>query len=276
MALKERRPTSPGVRFQVNDTFEDITKFSPEKSLCVRLRKNSGRGFLGRISMRHRGGGAHKIYRMVDFKRVKDGIPAKVVGIEYDPNRNARIALIEYTDGEKSYILAPLGLNPGDSVESGPAAEIKTGNSLPLLNIPVGTNIHNVELQAGRGGQLARSAGSMIALLAKEGEYAIIKMPSGEQRMVHISCRATVGQLGNLDSKNVSLGKAGRKRHMGRRPEVRGVAMNPCDHPHGGGEGKSGIGRKHPVSKWGQPSLGYKTRRGRRVSDRFILRRRKK
>ncbi len=276
MGVKEKNPTSPGVRFQISDTFEDITKFEPEKSLLIKLKKKSGRGFFGRISMRHRAGGAKKIYRLIDFKRDKDNIEAKVLGIEYDPNRNVRIALVQYTDGEKRYILAPLGLSVDDTVESGPNAEIKMGNAMPLANMPVGTVIHNVELTPGRGGQMARSAGAAISILAKEGEYAIVKMPSGEQRMIHVSCRATVGQLGNLDAKNVVLGKAGKKRHLGRRPEVRGVVMNPCDHPHGGGEGKSGIGRKHPVSKWGQPALGYKTRRGRRPSDRFILRRRKK
>lgn len=276
MALKEKRPTSPGVRFQINDQFEDITKFRPEKSLCVHLQKHSGRGFMGRISMRHRGGGAKRTYRLIDFKRTKDNMKAAVLGIEYDPNRNVRIALIQYEDGERSYILAPLNLSVNDKVESGLDAEIKIGNTLPIKNMPVGTFIHNVELTPGRGGQMGRSAGTMISLLAKEGENAIIKLPSGEQRMVNLSCRATVGQLGNVEAKNISLGKAGRKRFLGRRPEVRGVVMNPCDHPHGGGEGKSGIGRKHPVSKWGQPSLGYKTRRGRRPSDRFILRRRGK
>ena len=276
MALKQLRPTSPGTRFQIVDTYDDITKHSPEKSLIVKLKKKAGRGFMGRVSMRHRGGGAKSMYRIIDFKRTKDDMEAKVLGIEYDPNRNARIALVQYTDGEKRYILAPLNLNVGDTVESGPNAEIKVGNCLPLSNMPVGTVIHNVELQPGRGGQMARSAGAAISLLAKEGEHAIVKMPSGEQRMINLLCRATVGQLGNLDHKNIVLGKAGKKRHRGRRPEVRGVVMNPCDHPHGGGEGKAGIGRKHPVSKWGQPALGYKTRRGRRTSDRFILRRRKK
>ncbi len=276
MSVKEKRVTSPGVRFQILDTYDDLTKFSPEKSLCVKIKKNTGRGFMGRISMRHRGGGAKKIYRLIDFKRNKDGISSKVIGIEHDPNRNVRIALLEYTDGERRYILAPLGLKDGDTVESGPDVEIKLGNCLPIKNIPLGTVIHNVELSPGRGGQFARSAGTAVFLLAKEGEYAILKMPSGEQRMTHISCRATIGQLGNLDAKNVSLGKAGKRRHLGRRPKVRGVVMNPCDHPHGGGEGKAPIGRKQPVTPWGKPTLGYKTRRGRRPSDRFILRRRKK
>lgn len=276
MGLRQLKPTSPGTRHQIVDTFEDITKHKPEKSLLVKIKNNAGRGFMGRVSMRHRGGGSKPMYRLIDFKRTKDDMAAKVLGIEYDPNRNTRIALVEYTDGEKRYILAPLDLQVGELIESGPNAEIKLGNSLPLKNIPVGAVMHNVELNPGRGGQLARSAGASISLLAKEGDYAIVKMTSGEQRKIHISCRATIGQLGNLDHKNLVLGKAGRKRHMGRRPEVRGVVMNPCDHPHGGGEGKAGIGRIHPVSKWGQPALGYKTRRGRRASDRFILRRRKK
>lgn len=276
MSVKQKRAMSPGVRFQIMDTYDDITKFSPEKSLLVHLKKKSGRGYMGRLSMRHRGGGAKKQYRLIDFKRDKDNVEAKVIGIEYDPGRNTRIALVEYADSERRYILAPVGLNVNDTVESGADVEIKVGNCLPIKNIPVGTIIHNVELSSGKGGQMARSAGAQVSLLAKEGEYAIVRMPSGEQRMVNLLCKATIGQLSNLDAKNVSLGKAGKKRHLGRRPEVRGVVMNPCDHPHGGGEGKSGIGRKHPVSKWGQPALGYKTRRGRRPSDRFILRRRKK
>jgi len=275
MPVKERKPTSPGSRFQIVDTYEDLTKFKAERSLTEPLKKHSGRGYLGRVSMRHRGGGNRRKYRIIDFVRDKDNLSAKVMGIEYDPNRNVRIALLQYEDGEKSYILAPLDLKVGETVESGEEAEIKVGNALPLKNIPVGSVVHNVELKRGRGGQLARSAGAAISLLAKEGEYAIVKMPSGEQRMIHLLCRATLGQLGNLDAKNVRLGKAGKKRHLGRRPEVRGVAMNPCDHPHGGGEGKSGIGRIHPVSPWGQPALGYKTRRGKRPSDRFILTRRK-
>jgi large subunit ribosomal protein L2 len=274
MAVKQKKPTSPGVRFQVADTFDDITKHKPERSLIVNLKKHAGRGYKGRISMRHRGGGGKRMYRIIDFKRDKDNIKAKVIGIEYDPNRNARIALVQYDDSEKRYILAPLNLALGDTIESGPEVEIEKGNALPLRNIPVGTIVHNVELQSGRGGQLGRSAGAAISISAKEGEFAILKMPSGEQRMVHLGCRATIGQIGNLDAKNVFMGKAGKKRHLGRRPEVRGVAMNPCDHPHGGGEGKSGIGRVQPVSKWGQPALGYKTRIGKRPSDRFILTRR--
>jgi len=226
--------------------------------------------------MRHRGGGNHKKYRLIDFKRNKDGISAKVLGIEYDPNRNSRVALLEYADGEKRYIIAPVGVTVGDQLASGEDAEIRPGNALPMRNIPVGTVIHNIEMTPGRGGQMARAAGSAINLLGKENGYAILKMPSGERRLVHLSCKATVGQVGNLDAKNVRLGKAGKKRHLGWKPKVRGVAMNPCDHPHGGGEGRAGIGRIHPVSKWGKPALGHKTRIGKRRSDRFILARRSK
>lgn len=275
MALQQRNPTSPGTRFQIVDDYADITKKHPEKKLLAPLRQKAGRDWRGFVSMRHRGGGNRKHYRVVDFIRNKDEVPAKVLGIEYDPNRNCRISLLEYEDGEKRYILAPLGLNLGDTVRSGEEADIRPGNALPLRSIPVGTVVHNVELEPGRGGKLARAAGAGLIILAKEGGYAIIKLPSGEQRMIHLSCRATVGQVGNLDAKNIVLGKAGKKRHLGRRPEVRGVAMNPCDHPHGGGEGKSGIGRKHPVSPWGKPALGGKTRKPRRRSDRFILTRRK-
>lgn len=275
MPVKQNNPTSPGMRFQVSDTFEDITKFKPEKSLLAALKKHAGRGYKGRISMRHHGGGSRRMYRFIDFKRGKDNLKAKVLGIEYDPNRNVRIALLEYEDLEKSYILAPLNLSVGDLVESGQEVDISVGNALPLRNIPVGTLVHNVEMKKGQGGKLGRAAGAVISISAREGEYAILKLPSGEQRMIHLDCRATIGQLGNLDAKNVVLGKAGRKRHLGRRPEVRGVVMNPCDHPHGGGEGKSGIGRVNPVSKWGQPALGYKTRKGKHISDRFILTRRK-
>jgi len=271
MALKQKNPTSPGTRFQIADDYSDITKSYPEKSLLAPLRQNSGRDWRGFVSMRHRGGGNKKHYRLVDFKRDKDNMAAKVTGIEYDPNRNCRIALLEYEDHEKRYILAPLGLSVGESVQSGEEVDIRPGNALPLQSIPIGTTVHNVEMEPGQGGKLARSAGAGLVLLAKEGGYAIVKMPSGEQRMIHLFCRATVGQVGNLDAKNILMGKAGKKRHLGRRPEVRGVAMNPCDHPHGGGEGKSGIGRKHPVSPWGQPALGKKTRKPRRKSDRFIL-----
>lgn len=275
MALRQKRPMTPGQRFQVVDTFEDITENKPEKSLLVPLKKRSGRDASGRISMRHRGGGSRQFLRVIDFKRLKDDIPAKVLSIEYDPLRNARIALLQYRDGEKRYIIAPVGVKVGDTLMSGLDVEIRPGNTLPLRHIPVGTGIHNVELKRGRGGQIARGAGTGVQLLAKEGNYAILKLPSGEQRMVHLDCRATVGQVGNIESKNIVYGKAGRKRHLGIRPHVRGVVMNPCDHPHGGGEGKSGIGRKHPVSPWGQPALGYKTRKKRRRSERFILARRK-
>ena len=274
MGLKKRNPVTPGQRFQVLDDFSEISKNKPEKSLLVPLPKSAGRDWRGRISARHRGGGNKRMYRIIDFKRVKD-MPAKVLGIEYDPNRNARIALLEYEDGEKRYILAPLGLMVGERVDSGQDVDIKPGNALPLSSIPLGTVVHNVELEAGRGGKLARSAGAGVMLVAKDRGYAIIKLPSGEQRMVHLSCRATVGQIGNLDAKNVVLGKAGKNRNRGRRPRVRGVVMNPCDHPHGGGEGKSPVGKIHPVTPWGKPTLGKKTRKPRRLSDRFILIRRK-
>jgi large subunit ribosomal protein L2 len=274
MGLKEKNPVSPGQRFQINDDFSDVTKKKPEKSLLVRIRKTSGRDWRGRVSMRGRGGGARKLYRSIDFKRDKD-MNAKVLGIEYDPNRNARIALLEYEDKELRYILAPVGLEIGETVSSGEDVDIKPGNALPLRAIPVGTVVHNIEMEPGAGGKLARSAGASVMLVAKEGDYAIIKMPSGEQRMVHLTCRATVGQVGNLDAKNVSLGKAGKSRYRGWKPRVRGVVMNPCDHPHGGGEGRAPIGRKHPVTPWGKPTLGKKTRKPRRRSDRFILIRRK-
>jgi len=274
MGLKKRNPVTAGQRFQIADDFSEITKHRPEKSLLAPLPRRAGRDWRGRVSARHRGGGNKRMYRLIDFKRDKD-MPAKVLGIEYDPNRNARIALLEYEDKEKRYILAPLGLGVGETVSSGEDVDIKPGNALPMRSIPVGTMIHNVELQPGEGGKLARSAGAGIMFAAKEGNYGIVKLPSGEQRMVHISCRATVGQLGNVDAKNVSLGKAGKKRYRGRRPHVRGVVMNPCDHPHGGGEGKAPIGRKSPVTPWGKPTLGFKTRKPRRISDRFILERRK-
>ena len=274
MGILQKNPTSPGQRFHIADDYADITKNKPEKKLLAPLKQNSGRDWRGFVSMRHRGGGNKKHYRIIDFVRSKDGIEAKVLGIEYDPNRNCRIALLEYADKERSYILAPLGVGVGDKIASGEEAEIRPGNALPLRSIPLGTTVHNVEMEPGRGGKLARSAGAALTLLAKEGGYAIVKMPSGEQRLIHLACRATVGQVGNLDAKNVVLGKAGKKRHLGRRPEVRGVVMNPCDHPHGGGEGKSGIGREHPVTPWGKPTLGYKTRKQRRRSDRFILARR--
>lgn len=276
MTIRQKNPTSPGTRFQIADDYSDITKNYPEKKLLAPLHQKSGRDWRGFVSMRHRGGGNKKHYRLIDFKRTKDNVAAKVIGIEYDPNRNCRIALIEYEDKERSYILAPLGLEPGQTVMSGADVEIRLGNTLPLSAIPIGTTVHNVEMQPGRGGQLARSAGAGLVLLAKEAGYATVKMPSGEQRMILVACRATVGQVGNLDAKNIILGKAGKKRHLGRRPEVRGVVMNPCDHPLGGGEGKSGIGRQQPVSPWGKPALGKKTRKMRLHSTRFILTRRKK
>lgn len=270
MGVKSRNPVTPGQRFQILDDYSDITKYTPEKSLLSPLPKTGGRDWRGRVSSRHMGGGNKVKYRLVDFKRDKD-IPAKVLGIEYDPNRNARIALLDYEDGEKRYILAPLGIAVGEVVQSGSEVDIKPGNALPLRSIPVGTIVHNVEMRAGEGGKIARSAGAGIMLVAKEKDYAILQLPSREQRMIHLSCRATVGQIGNVDAKNICLGKAGKRRHMGWKPEVRGVAMNPCDHPHGGGEGKSGIGRKHPVTPWGKATLGKKTRKPRRRSERFIL-----
>jgi large subunit ribosomal protein L2 len=253
-------------------TFEEITKTRPEKSLTVRLKKHAGRNNQCRITTRHRGGGAKRAYRIIDFKRNKLGVPAKVAAIEYDPNRSARIALLHYLDGEKRYILAPVGLKVGDRVVSGPDADIKPGNALPLRNIPTGTTIHNVELERGRGGQLVRGAGTGAQLMAKEGNYALLRLPSGEQRYVNILCMATIGQVGNVDHENVRIGKAGRSRHMGRRPTVRGSAMNPVDHPHGGGEGRAPIGGQ-PKTPWGKPALGHKTRRNKRT-NRFIVRRR--
>jgi large subunit ribosomal protein L2 len=253
-------------------TFDEITKTRPEKSLTVRLKKHAGRNNQGKITTRHQGGGAKRAYRIIDFKRNKFGVPAKVAAIEYDPNRSARIALLHYVDGEKRYILAPVGLKVGDRVMSGPEAEIRVGNALPMKNIPTGTTIHNIEMERGRGGQLVRGAGVGAQLMAKEGNYALLRLPSGEQRNIHIMCMATIGQVGNVDHENQSIGKAGRARHMGRRPVVRGSAMNPSDHPHGGGEGRAPIGGK-PQTPWGKPAMGYKTRRNKRT-DRFIVRRR--
>jgi large subunit ribosomal protein L2 len=273
MAIKKRKPTSPGQRFVSTATFEEITKTKPEKSLLAKKDKHAGRNSYGRITVRHRGGGNRQKYRIIDFKRNKDGIPAKVASIEYDPNRTAYIALLNYVDGEKRYILAPLGLQVGDTVMSGKDAEIKVGNALPLENIPLGSTIHNIELQAGKGGQFARSAGTSVQLMAKEGKYATLKMPSGEMRKVLLTCKATLGTVGNVDHELVSLGKAGRKRHMGIRPTVRGVVMNPVDHPHGGGEGKSPIGRPTPVTPWGKPTLGYKTRKKNKASNRLMVKR---
>jgi len=253
-------------------TFEEITKTKPEKALTTRLQKHAGRNNQGKITVRHRGGGEKRAYRAIDFKRKKFGVPAKVAAIEYDPNRSARIALLHYVDGEKRYIIAPVGLNVGDMISAGPEADIKPGNALPLKNIPVGTTVHCIEMEPGRGAQLARGAGTGAQLMAKEGKYALLRLPSGEQRQVHILCMATIGQVGNTDHENISLGKAGRSRHLGRRPTVRGSAMNPVDHPHGGGEGRSPIGGQ-PQTPWGKPALGYRTRKNKR-SDRFIVRRR--
>jgi len=273
MATKKVKPTSPGRRFQTYASFEELTKKSPERSLLKPLNKTGGRNTYGRVTCRHRGGGHKRHYRIIDFKRDKTGIPARVASIEYDPNRSARIALLHYADGEKRYILAPLNLNVNDVVESGPNADIKPGNTLPLRNIPLGTQIHNIELREGKGGQIVRSAGTYAQLMAKENRYALIKLPSNEVRMVLLNCKATVGQLGNVAHENIELGKAGRKRWLGRRPRVRGVAMNPIDHPMGGGEGRSSGGR-HPCSPWGMPTKGYKTRKKNKGSDRFIVKRR--
>lgn len=273
MPVRQYKPTSPGRRGMSVSTFEEITKTKPERSLVVSLKKHAGRNNQGRITTRHRGGGAKRAYRIIDFKRNKLGVPAKVAAIEYDPNRSARIALLHYVDGEKRYIIAPIGLHVGDRVMAGPDADIRPGNALPLKNIPTGTTIHNIELQRGHGGQMARGAGVGAQLMAKEGDYALIRLPSGEVRRVHILCMATIGQVGNPDHENVSLGKAGRSRYLGRRPAVRGSVMNPRDHPHGGGEGRAPIGHKHPKTPWGKPALGFKTRRNKR-SNRFIVRRR--
>lgn len=275
MGVKKYRPTSPGRRNMSVSTFEEITTDKPEKSLLAPLNKKGGRNNQGRITVRHQGGGHKRKYRIIDFKRNKDGIPGKVATIEYDPNRTANIALIHYLDGEKRYILAPHGLKVGDMIESGPDADIKVGNALPLKNIPVGTVIHNIELKPGRGGQLVRAAGTEAQLLGKEGDMAIVRLSSGEVRYIRSECRATIGQVGNVDHENIRIGKAGRSRWLGRRPSVRGVAMNPVDHPHGGGEGKAPIGRKSPVTPWGKPTLGYKTRKKNHPTDKYIIRRRK-
>jgi large subunit ribosomal protein L2 len=269
MAIKKVKPTSPGRRFQTYSSFEEITRTTPEKRLLKPIRKSGGRNANGRITIRHRGGGHRRHYRIIDFKRDKTGIPAKVAAIEYDPNRSARIALLHYADGEKRYILAPLGLKLEDMVEAGSNADIKPGNNLPLSHIPLGTQIHNIELRLGKGGQIVRSAGAYAQLMAKEAPYALVKLPSGEVRMVLLKCSATIGQIGNVAHENTSLGKAGRKRWLGRRPKVRGVAMNPVDHPMGGGEGRSSGGR-HPCSPWGLPTKGFKTR-SKRKSDRYGL-----
>lgn len=276
MPLKNLRPITPGTRNAVRPSFEELTTRKPEKSLLAPLKKNGGRNNRGRITTRSRGGGPRRLYRIVDFKRNKEGVPGRVVSIEYDPNRTTRIALIYYLDGEKSYILAPQGLAVGARVEAGPAAEISPGNSLPLRNIPTGAVVHNLELTPGRGGQLVRSAGASAQVLSREGEYVLIRLPSGEMRRVLLNCRASIGQLSNPDHKNESLGKAGAKRHLGRRPHVRGVAMNPVDHPHGGGEGRSPIGMPGPKSPTGKPTLGYKTRSKKKNSGKFIIRARRR
>ena len=276
MSIRKYKATSPAIRQMTVSTFEEITKKEPEKTLVVSLNRKGGRNSQGRITARHRGGGAKRKYRIIDFKRNKDGIPGKVAAIEYDPNRTANIALIHYVDGEKRYILAPNKLKVGDIIESGVDADIKIGNTLPLRNIPVGTTVHNVELNPGKGGQLVRSAGSEAQLMAKEGRYAQLRLPSGEFRLVLLDCRATIGQVGNIDHENLTIGKAGKSRHKGRRPHVRGSAMNPVDHPHGGGEGRAPIGMPSPLTPWGKPTLGYKTRTKNKKSDKYIVRRRKK
>ena len=275
MAIKSFKPYSAGRRFMTVASFDEITTDKPEKSLVERLKKNGGRNQQGRLTVRHQGGGHKRLYRIIDFKRNKDGIPAKVATIEYDPNRSARIALLNYADGEKRYIIAPNGLKVGDQVMSGPEADIKPGNALPLKNIPVGTLLHNVELKIGAGAQLVRSAGAYAQLMAIEGDYATLRMPSGEMRKVHVNCRATIGVVGNAEHMNITIGKAGRARWMGKRPENRGVAMNPNDHPRGGGEGRSPVGRKHPVTKWGKCAMGAKTRR-KKASDKLIIKGRTK
>ena len=274
MAIKKYNPTSPARRFMTVSDFAEITKSTPERSLLAKKDKHAGRNSYGRITVRHRGGGNRRKYRIIDFKRNKDGMPATVIGIEYDPNRSANIALIQYEDGTKAYIIAPLGLTDGDVVVSGTGADIKPGNALFIKDIPVGTLIHNIELYPGRGGQLVRSAGNSAQLMAKEGDYAQVRLPSGEVRMVRLDCKASIGIVGNQQHENISIGKAGRKRHMGWRPTVRGVVMNPNDHPHGGGEGKSPIGRPAPVTPWGKPALGLKTRKKKNKTNKFIVKRR--
>jgi len=274
MALKQFKPTTPGRRFMTTSTFEEITKKEPEKSLTAPLRKTGGRNSAGKVTTRHRGGGHKRRYRIIDFKRTKVGVPAKVAAIEYDPNRSARIALLHYADGAKAYILAPIGLKVGDTVSAGPEADIRPGNALPLRSIPLGTTVHAVELRPGAGAALARSAGAGAQLMAKEGRYATLRLPSGEMRMVLQECMATVGQVGNVDHENISIGKAGRSRWLGIRPTVRGVVMNPRDHAHGGGEGKSPVGRKTPMTAFGKPAQGIKTRKRKKPSNKFIVKRR--
>ena len=274
MPIKKYNPTSPARRFMTVSTFDEITKTEPERSLLEPMNKTGGRNSYGRITVRHRGGGNRRKYRIIDFKRNKVGV-STVIGIEYDPNRSANIALIEYEDGERRYILAPLGVTDGTKIDTNPeGADIKPGNAMQIANIPVGTLIHNIELRPGKGGQLVRTAGASAQLMAKEDKYAQVRLPSGEVRLIAMNCMATIGQVGNLDHENVSIGKAGRKRHMGWRPTVRGSVMNPCDHPHGGGEGKSPIGRPGPVTPWGKPALGLKTRKKKNLNDKFIVKRR--
>ncbi len=273
MAIKRYKPTSSARRFMTVHTYEEITETKPERSLIEDMRKTGGRNNTGKISVRHIGGGNKRKYRIIDFKRNKDGIPATVKSIQYDPNRSANIALLQYADGEKKYILAPVGLNVGDVVMSGAEADIKAGNCLAFENIPVGTMVHNIELKPGKGGQIARAAGISAQLMAKEGAYATLKMPSGEMRLVSVKCRATIGQVGNVEHEIISIGKAGKTRHMGIKPTVRGSVMNPNDHPHGGGEGKSPVGHAGPMTPWGKPALGYKTRKKKNVTDKFILKR---
>ncbi len=274
MGIRKYKPTTPALRGMTVSDFQEITSKKPEKSLTQTLKKHAGRNSRGKITVRHRGGGYRPKYRIIDFKRNKDGIPGKVTTIEYDPNRSANIALVVYADGEKTYILAPEKLKVGDVIYSGPDADIQVGNALPLANIPVGTLIHNIEMKPGKGGQMVRAAGNGAQLMAKENPYAQVRLPSGEVRKIRMECRATIGEVGNEDHQNINIGKAGRKRHMGIRPTVRGSVMNPNDHPHGGGEGKAGIGRVSPVTPWGKPALGYKTRQKKKESDRYIVKRR--
>lgn len=273
MGIRKINPITPGQRFMTVSSFEEITKKSPERSLVEDKKKNAGRNNSGKITVRHQGGGARQKYRIIDFKRNKDNVPAKVFSVEYDPNRSANIALLHYLDGEKRYIIAPLGLKVGDMIVSGETADIKVGNALPIANIPVGTMIHCIELKPGKGAQLVRSAGNAAQLMAKEGAYAQVRLPSGEVRLIPMNAKATIGQVGNIDHANIQIGKAGRKRHMGVRPTVRGSVMNPCDHPHGGGEGKSPIGKPGPVTPWGKPALGYKTRKHKNPTNKYIVRR---
>ena len=273
MGIRKINPTTPGQRFMTVSTYEEITRTTPERSLVEEKKKNAGRNNSGKITIRHQGGGARQKYRIIDFKRNKDNVPAKVFSIEYDPNRSANIALLHYADGEKRYIIAPLGLTVGEMIVSGETADIKVGNALPIANIPVGTMIHCIEIKPGKGAQLVRSAGNAAQLMAKEGAYAQVRLPSGEVRLIPMNAKATIGQVGNIDHANIQIGKAGRKRHMGVRPTVRGSVMNPCDHPHGGGEGKSPIGKPGPVTPWGKPALGYKTRKHKNPTNKYIVRR---